>query len=110
MRKLISLLLVSVVIPIISNPCGAANQGTENAFVTEEQVDQLISKVKGTITNIRGLEFIKPIKRGIKNRDELKEYLKNIIQSEMPDEKIYASQKTLVKLGFIPPELDLKNF
>ncbi|HHT9125730.1 MAG TPA: hypothetical protein ACFYD6_07920 [Candidatus Brocadiia bacterium] len=110
MRKLISLLLVSVVIPIISNPCGAANQGTENAFVTEEQVDQLISKVKGTIATIRGLEFIKPIKRGIKNRDELKEYLKNIIQSEMSDEKIYASQKALVKLGFIPPELDLKNF
>lgn len=87
----------------------ATNEQSQETGVTEGQVDQLISKVKGIITAIRGLEFTRPIKRGIKNRDELKEYLKNIIQSEMPDEKIYASQKALVKLGFIPPNLDLKN-
>ncbi len=117
MRKLIPLLLVSVVISIINSPCGVANQDTEKAlqtaneqYITDEQLDLLISKVKGTITAIRGLEFTEQIKRGIKNRNELKEYLRNVIRFEMPDEKIYASQKALVKLGFIPPDLDLKNF
>ncbi len=105
MRKVILLLLVLVIIPIRSNPCKAASEN-----LTEEQIDLLISKVKGTITAIRGLEFTEPIKRGIKSRDELKEYIRDIVQTEMPDEKIYASQKALVKLGFIPHDLDLKNF
>jgi hypothetical protein len=110
MKKVIALLLVSVAIPILCNPCSIAdNEQFQETGVTDEQVDLLMTKVKGSITAIRGLEFTEPIKRGIKNRDELKEYFRNIIQSEMPDEKMYAAQKALVKLGFIPPGLDLKN-
>lgn len=113
MRKVLLLFLVSIIVPRLNNPCEAANDvvtSDQQTNVATEQVDKLISKIKETLSDIRGLEFTGTTKRGIKTRSELKEYLRHKTLSEIPEEKIYATKKALVKLGFIPPDLDLMNF
>ena len=68
-----------------------------------------IRRLEVHITRLRGLEFKKALKVGIKQKDELKAKMMEQAEKETSDE-YEKVRKALVKLGFVPADLNLRQF
>ncbi len=101
MRTLASALALSALLLA----CGAALAGDTDREAMREKVRRIGKKME----ELRGLEFKYEVKLGIKTRSQLKAFLTDSIEKEMPDEKIRDIQKAYVKLGLLPEGLDLKK-
>ena len=68
-----------------------------------------IRRLQLHISRLRGLEFKTDLKVGIKQKDELKSKMMEPAEkaSLEDDEKV---RKALVKLGFVPADLNLRQF
>jgi len=58
---------------------------------------------------VRGLKALGPIKKGIKDRDELRSVLLSKLAEEVTDEQIAAEGKIYQRLGLVPKDLDYKK-
>lgn len=61
------------------------------------------------VANIRGLELKGPIKKGIKERDQLRSVLLQKLSEEVSDDQIAAEGKVYQRLGLVPRDLDYKK-
>jgi len=85
--------------------------GTARA-ADEEEVRKLTEdaeKIGRIVESVRGLKFSGPVKKGIQSRDELRAFIFEEIEKEMPADKVRAQQLSYEKMGFLPKGLDLKK-
>jgi len=68
-----------------------------------------IRRLKFHISRLRGMEFKSELKIGIKQKDELKAKMQEQAEKETSDE-YEKVRKALVKLGFVPAGLNLRQF
>src|SRR6266498_4264129 len=59
---------------------------------------------------IRGLELKGPVQKGIKNKEEIAQYLRERIRDEYDVNELRREGKVLKKLGLIPQEMDYQEF
>lgn len=68
-----------------------------------------IRRLELHIARLRGLEFKKDLKVGVKQKDELKSKMMEQAEKEPPEE-YEKVRKALIKLGFVPADLNLRQF
>ena len=68
-----------------------------------------IRRLELHIARLRGLEFKKKLKVGVKQKDELKSKMMEQAEKEPPEE-YEKVRKALIKLGFVPADLNLRQF
>lgn len=61
------------------------------------------------VEKARGLDFKHEVPAGVRTVDDLRKLWADEMAKTMPDEKLLAIQKTMVKMGLIPKELVLKD-
>ena len=81
----------------------------QEGFSKDNRLDSVTEEIALDVAAIRGLEFKTPFRCGTKTKDELREYLKEIVKEEIPGDKLAAYQKALVKFGLIPVDMPLEN-
>jgi hypothetical protein len=87
--------------------CGiAAFAQQPDATVLLETADEMVQ----TAARLRGLEPRAPIMKGIKNRDEISQYINENIAEQYNPKKLQAEGKMLRKLGLIPASIDYREF
>ncbi|KPJ61841.1 MAG: hypothetical protein AMS15_05675 [Planctomycetes bacterium DG_23] len=69
----------------------------------------ITSKVEKAVASLRGLEFKSSVIPETMSTSEVRPYFLKLLAEEMSDEEIKAAEKTLVKFGLIPHDLDLKE-
>lgn len=69
------------------------------------RADEIVSSV----AEIRGLGPKKPIEKGVKTRDELREILVEKLRQEKSDRQLRREAAVYAKLGLIPPDLDYRE-
>lgn len=85
--------------------------GAEVADIKKEvPLTNLLEEITLVVSKARGLSFKAPVKHGVKTKTELRDYLQKLLREEVPQEKLRAYQKALVKFGLIPADLDLESF
>ncbi|MHC4597605.1 MAG: hypothetical protein ACYS47_01240 [Planctomycetota bacterium] len=99
-----------ILLPLLGFLVGAAfaGEGTtpeEKAAKLEKQARDLAA----TVEKVRGLEFKKEVKIGVKTEAQLLEFLEKSIDEELPPGKIEAIQRAYAKMGLLPPDLELKK-
>lgn len=80
-----------------------ANPPTEEFLRT---ADQLLLDMSKRIA----LPAKTPLKKSIRSREEIRQYVLRRLKEEQKPEEIYAEQKTLEKLGLIPAGFPLESF
>lgn len=87
-------------------PLAAARPADEAEVArVRKQADDIIHAVE----KLRGLELKRKVDVGIKDRDELRKFVLDELEKDMPDEKAKALERTYVKIGFLKPGVDLKK-
>lgn len=81
----------------------------EGASVSEEALLAAAEEIAQDVAEIRGLEVMGPVKKGIKQRDELRAVLISKLAEEIEDEDIEAEAAVFKRLGVIPQDLDYKK-
>ena len=89
-----------------SNSRGEPESYPDKKDVTDPDT---IRRLKLHIARLRGLEFKTDLKVGIKQKDELKSKMMEQAEKETSDE-YEKVRKALVKLGFVPADLNLRQF
>ena len=62
------------------------------------------------VSRLRNLEIKHPVKSALKTRDEIEASVIRDLDESTPPEEFEASQKTLVKMGLIGKDFQLRNF
>ena len=70
---------------------------------------EMVEQIEKEIAEVRGLDFLEPVRKGVKQRDELEGYLLEKMDEEFPDDLVLAAQKGYIKLGLLPEGLQLKQ-
>jgi len=82
--------------------------GLQNSTDTDllKTADEILKEV----VRIRGLELKGPVQKGIKNKEEIAQYLRERIRDEYDVNELRREGKVLKKLGLIPQEMDYQEF
>lgn len=80
-----------------------ANAASPEFFRAADEVLQEMSQ-------LLSLPVKEPLKKSIRSRDEIRAYIIREMNEDKEPAKRYADQKTLEKLGLIPPGFDLDRF
>lgn len=67
------------------------------------------SDIAVEVANIRGLKLKREIKKGIRNRDQLRKVLIQRLAEEVTDQDVENEAKVFKKLGLMPADLDYKQ-
>ena len=82
-------------------------------LLAQTEADRKILDMAGSIeervASIRGLEFKLPVEKGIYSRDQLKDFLLENLDEELPDDKADGWETSLKIFGLIPRDMDLKE-
>lgn len=81
----------------------------QEGFSRDNGLDTVIEEIALDVAAIRELEFETSFRHGTKTKEELRDYLKNIVREEIPGDKLAAYQKALVKFGLIPAGMPLES-
>lgn len=100
MKKLIRIALIFALLPGFQMLAQNQNQDLLKS------VDEVLAKV----VEIRGLDPITPIQRGIKNRQEIEEYILKRFKEEYPLEDLKIEEQVLKLFKLIPENLNLHDF
>ncbi len=73
------------------------------------QLSEALEEVRERVEALRGLEFIQPIRWGVKTQVQFAQMIAQELAKDWPDEEIRGTTKALVKLGVWPEDKDLKE-
>ena len=79
--------------------------GTAAAFLQESSPAELLRTVEDLVrqtARIRGLEPKVPIQKGVKNREEISDYLKEHVRKDFREGELPRQSRLLKTLGLIP--------
>ncbi|MEW6743292.1 MAG: hypothetical protein AB1486_11090 [Planctomycetota bacterium] len=75
----------------------------------DNKVLELATVLEQRVAVLREKEFAKPVEKGIFTREQLLQYLLESLDKEFPPDEALAYEKSLEVLGFIPPEMNLRD-
>ncbi|HLG17939.1 MAG TPA: hypothetical protein VJH03_26085 [Blastocatellia bacterium] len=67
-------------------------------------------EVLASVSRLRGLAIKRPVKRGLKTRDEIEQAVVADLDEETTPEEFAATSKTLTVLGLIPADFALRDY
>ncbi len=85
---------------------GAASIKKPDPAPTLEATDDILK----VVSRLRDLEVRHPVKSALKTRDEIEASVIRDLDESTPPEEFEASQKTLVKMGLINKDFQLRNY
>lgn len=80
-------------------------QETPQAASLLEAADEVLQE----IVELRGLELKFPVPKGVKSRDEIRDYVVGQLAEDYPPERLEKDRKAFVLLGLLEPGLDLQQ-
>lgn len=99
MKRLIAILALAALLAVT----GYAQETPSG--VSNERIDHIVSE----LSEITGLAKRREVRHSTISRDELKSFLEKRIREEVKPEEIRIEEQLLRKLGFVPPEFDLRQ-
>jgi len=94
--------ILGMILLIFSASCLFAQNQNDELL---KSVDEILIKV----SEIRGLSAIDPIKKGVKTRAEIEQYILKRFEEEYPTEDLKNEERLLKRLSLIPSDLDLHD-
>jgi len=94
-----------IVVAILFSVVGGGYAGG----MTPGELDELTARVQAKLVKLRGLPFLKPVVKGLRTKGQLRDYILALMRKELPDTKIDATAKALVKFGLMRPGTNLKK-
>lgn len=85
----------------------------ERSAPSRAELEQLLSRADlllEELSRLRGLPVKMPIKKVIRSKAEIAQYLREEVSRKFPRERVEAEQKALAKFGLISPAFDLERF
>lgn len=95
--------------PKNSEPTTQPTVEGEAAAPSGEALLKAADEIAAKVAEIRGLELKAPVKKGIKQRHELRAVLMQKLSEEVSDSQIDAEAAVFKRLGVIPQDLDYKK-
>ncbi|QDG49978.1 hypothetical protein FIV42_04250 [Persicimonas caeni] len=92
-----------------ANPESTADDAKAGADASGERLLEEAAEISGEVARIRGLSLKHEIKKGIRNRDQLRKVLIERLAEEVTDEDVENEAKVFKKLGLMPEDLDYKQ-
>jgi hypothetical protein len=80
--------------------------------ITPEQEQELFARVDemvAQVSEILGLKVLRPVPRAVLDREGIRKYIEDRMGEILKPEELRAQEIVLKKLGFLPPEFDLKS-
>ncbi len=84
---------------------GPGDEGTD----ADKKILEMAAEIEKRVAAIRGLKLKRPVDKGIYTREQLKGFILEIFEKELPDEKAASWAASLKIFGMIPEEMDLKQ-
>ena len=85
-----------------------ADKAAREAQAVEDLV-QLADSIGAKVAAMRGLPFKKPVRKGIQSREQLRDYLLDLMARKQPKERFDAISRAYAMLGLMPKGLDLQK-
>jgi hypothetical protein len=101
-KRLILSLALIVSLSLGTLALGQADSTSELLKISDEAIQ--------TTARLRGLEPKAPIKKGVKNREEISAFLNERVQEEYGQGELENEGRTLRKLGLIPADMNYREF
>jgi len=111
-RAGVSLLIMTLLwsgIVVVHAPILAQERGA----TSRAELEQLLSRADlllEELSRLRGLPVKMPLKKAIRSKAEIAQYLTEEVSRKFPRERVEAEQKALAKFGLISPTFDLERF
>ncbi|MDA0836619.1 MAG: hypothetical protein O3B01_23785 [Planctomycetota bacterium] len=99
----------------VSIPKGAPQESPDALKEKDRKARQIhllserSDRIGAHIAKIRGLPFRGPVKKGIQNKEELRNYLQELMLRKQPKEKMDALARAYAMLGLMPRGIDLSK-
>jgi hypothetical protein len=88
----------------------AALQGPASITRPESPSLNATDSVLQSVSRLRGLEIKRPVKSGLKTKDEIEQAVIRDLDEETSPEEFAATTKTLTKLGLVPKGFQLRDY
>jgi len=106
----ISILRLPLLVLVLSSPSSPPAQGQKApGTAAESELLTEAEEVLQEISQIRGLEVKRPVRKGLKSQAELRAFVLKKLEEEYTDQEILNQSKALVKLGLLPRGARLKE-
>jgi hypothetical protein len=99
------LLLFLSLFPGRAAGAGPGDEGTE----ADTKILEMAAEIEKRVAAIRGLKLKRPVGKGIYTREQLKGFILESFEKELPDEKAASWAASLKMFGMIPREMELKK-
>lgn len=107
MNKMRNLVAVLCLLSVVALPCRAQQENrseanSEPAGRADAEFLQAADEVLAEMSKLLSLPIREPLKKSVRSRDEIREFLIRQMREDKDDAKRYADQKALEALGLIP--------
>ncbi|HKE01834.1 MAG TPA: hypothetical protein VKE69_12545 [Planctomycetota bacterium] len=94
--------------PVASKPATGASATQDAVSDEDRQAVELADSIQKDVERIHGLEFLRPVKKGVYDRERLAKFLAKQMEKE-GKAKIATDQHVMQIFGLLPPEYDLEH-
>jgi hypothetical protein len=91
----------------VPDPGGASLSQEGGERFTQEELEALTEEIKGEVEDLRGLQFERPVRVAVTDRDGFLAYAKKRIEKTTSTEEIEAQELVAKLTGMLPPDYDL---
>lgn len=95
---------------LVGTTSSVALQGTPSIARPETASLDATDDILRNVSRLRGLEIKRPVKSGLKTKDEIEQAIIRDMDEETTPEEFAATTKTLTKLGLLPKGFQLRDY
>jgi hypothetical protein len=92
--------------------CSAIALSTSALLIQDSPSDllKIADEMTQKVASLRGLEPTGPIQKGVKNREEISQYLREHVRANFDENELQSEGRMLQKLGLIPAAMNYTEF
>ena len=110
-KRFTALVALMLALALLAGVTGsAALQGPASITRPETASLSATDSVLQSVSRLRGLEIKRPVKSGLKTKDEIEQAVIRDLDEETSPEEFAATTKTLTKLGLVPKGFLLRDY
>jgi hypothetical protein len=110
-KRFTSLVALILALALLAGATGsAALQGAPSITRPDTASLSATDSILQSVSRLRELEIKRPVKSGLKTKDEIEQSVIRDMDEETSPEEFAATTKTLTKLGLVPKEFRLRDF
>ncbi|HJQ71763.1 MAG TPA: hypothetical protein VKA70_22495 [Blastocatellia bacterium] len=110
-KRFTALVALILTLALLAGATGsAALQGPASISQPETTSLNTTDSILQSVSRLRGLEIKRPVKSGLKTKDEIEQSVIRDMDEETSPEEFAATTKTLTKLGLLPKGFQLRDF